>query len=100
VAERVLDEEFTYDDGSRIVVIAYRVPESDQYPSGIKYRFQYMTADGTTLLRYDNAPHHEAGNHHEHRGENDVEAVEFDSIADHYQQFRKKVEEIYEQRNT
>lgn len=100
MAERVLDEEFTYDDGSRIVVVAYRVPESDQYPSGLKYRLQYMAPDGTTLLRYDNAPHHDAGDHHERRDENDVESVEFDSIADHYQQFRKEVEKIHEQRNT
>lgn len=98
MVEPVLEDEFTYPDGCRVVVVAHRVPESEEYPSGIKYRFQYMDPGGKTLLRYDNAPHHDAGAHHEHRGEDTVNEVSYTSLADHYQQFRREVEEIYARR--
>ncbi|MFC6763568.1 toxin-antitoxin system TumE family protein [Natrinema soli] len=98
MAETLLDDEFTYDDGSRVVVTAHLVPESEEYPTGIKYRFQYMDAEGNTLLRFDNAPHHDVGNHHEHRDE-DIEAVAFESLTEHYQRFKHEVDTIYDQRN-
>ena len=44
-------------DGSRYEMVAWLVPVSEDLPEGLKYSFQYMDADGDTLLRYDNAPH-------------------------------------------
>jgi hypothetical protein len=44
-------------DGSRYEMVAWRVPVSEDFPQGLKYSFQYMDADGDTLLRYDNAPY-------------------------------------------
>ena len=38
----------TFDDGSRYEMIATGVPKSDEYPDGVKYRFQYMAEDGRT----------------------------------------------------
>jgi hypothetical protein len=37
-------------------MVAWQVPESEDYPEGLKYSFQYMDADGDTILRYDNSP--------------------------------------------
>jgi hypothetical protein len=54
---------------SSILEIALFASES---PSGIdvdKYRFQYMSADGQMIFRYDNAPHHPGMTsfpHHKH----------------------------------
>lgn len=94
MVELLFDDEFTYDDDSRVVVVAYRVPESATYPEGVKYRFQYMDATGNTLLRYDNA--HDQ--HDRHRG-NEVEEIEFESLADHYRRFRREADAIYDRRN-
>lgn len=93
MADLLLSEEYTHNDGSRVVVRAYRVPESEPHPKGIKYRFQYMTSDGRTLLRYDNAH----GAHDRHRS-GDVEEITFESLADHYRRFQREVEQIYDQR--
>lgn len=35
-------------------MVAWPVPESDAFPVGITYRFQYMDAAGDTLLRIAN----------------------------------------------
>lgn len=93
MAERLLDEEFTYDDGSRVVVVAYRVPESEHHPEGVKYRFQYMDENGTTLLRYD-----DAHDQHDRHRDGDVEAVTFTSLTTHYRRFRREVERIHDRR--
>lgn len=94
MVERLLDDEFTYPDGSRVAVVAYRVPESEAFPTGIKYRFQYMDEAGNTLLRYDNA--HDQ--HDRHRGD-EVEAIEFTTLAEHYRRFQREVEVIYDRRS-
>ncbi|WP_254547458.1 toxin-antitoxin system TumE family protein [Halomarina pelagica] len=70
------DNEFP--DGSRYEMRAWNVPESDDYPEGIKYRFQYTAADGATILRYDNSHYREGvGMHHRHTPEG-VEGIEFE----------------------
>jgi hypothetical protein len=55
----------TKDFGDRYAeVSAFRVPESNRYPEGIKYSMQYGNAAGETILRYDNFPDHpDAANH-------------------------------------
>ncbi len=45
----------------------------------LKYRYQYMNADGTMVFRYDNAPHHRnlaTFPHHKHVGEHVIESEE------------------------
>jgi hypothetical protein len=63
----IYEDPGTFDDGSRYEMIATAVPKSDDYPEGIKYRFQYMADDGRTLLRFDNFPDHPGvDRHHYH----------------------------------
>lgn len=73
-ATPLLRDDHTKPDGSRYEMVAWSVPESDAFPEGIKYCFQYMDADGDTLLRFDNAPHHtDVGHHRRHTPTGDVE---------------------------
>lgn len=80
-------------------MIAWKVPESDEHPGGLKYSFQYMDPDGNTLLRFDNAPYHlDIGRHHRHDAAGDIEALEYEGLPALIDQFQNEVEEIYEQR--
>ena len=80
-------------------MVAWQVPVSEDFPQGLKYSFQYMDADGDTLLRYDNAPYHlGVGRHHRHTPEGDVEELSFTSLADLVDAFQTEVNEIYERR--
>jgi len=86
-------------DGSRYEMVAWHVPVSDDFPRGLKYSFQYMDADGDTLLRFDNSPYHlEVDRHHRHTPEGDIEALEFTGLSDLIDQFHNEVTEIYERR--
>lgn len=86
-------------DGSRYEMVAWQVPVSEDFPQGLKYSFQYMDADGETLLRFDNAPYHEdVGRHHRHTPEGDVEALEYTGLPDLVDRFQNEVNEIYERR--
>jgi hypothetical protein len=63
----IYEDSGTFDDGSRYEMIATTVPKTDDYPEGIKYRFQYMAGAGRTLLRFDNFPNHPGvDRHHYH----------------------------------
>lgn len=53
--EVVLDRERETEDGHVLRVKALRVPESEKFPEGVKYRFHYGTKGGDTILRYDNS---------------------------------------------
>lgn len=87
-------------DGSEYELVAWQVPASEEFPEGLKYSFQYTSAGGETLLRFDNAPHHpDIGRHHRHPPDGDIEALEFTSLADLIDDFRTEVDDIYEQRN-
>jgi hypothetical protein len=73
-------------------VEAWSVPESDRYPEGVKYSFQYGKFDGDTVVRYDNFPDHpDAPNHHRHAEDGTVEGVEFDGLAPLYERFKSEV---------
>ncbi len=87
----VLD--ITKDFGERYAeVTAWRVPESDRYPKGIRYSMQYGNIAGETIVRYDNFPDHpEAARHHKHTPEGDVEDLEFDSLLELYDRFKHEV---------
>jgi hypothetical protein len=92
-AERLVS--VTRDFGDRYAeVSAYRVPESDRYPEGIKYSMQYGNAAGETVFRYDNFPDHpDASRHHKHRTDGAVEEVEFDGLRQLFERFKEEVRE-------
>ena len=83
----------TRDFGERYAeVTAWRVPKSARYPEGIRYSMQYGTADGGTIVRYDNFPDHPgADNHHRHTCDGRVEDVEFRGLRSHFERFKREV---------
>ena len=79
-------------------MVAWQVPESEDFPQGLKYSFQYMDADGDTLLRYDNAPYHlDIGRHHRHTPDGTITELEYAGLSDLVAKFQHEVTEIYEQ---
>lgn len=96
-AHAIFDDEDEFPEGDRYEAIAWSVPESPEYPHGIKYSFQYLGPDDEAILRYDNANDaHGVGRHHRHyRGE--VEGIEFEDVVSHYERFLEEVEHIHEQ---
>ena len=100
MATLLLDDEGVKPDGSRYELIAWAVPDSDEYPDGVKYSFQYMTADGDTLLRYDNAPHHrdDVGHHHRHTADGRIKPVEYPGLSSLRDRFEREVQQIHDER--
>jgi hypothetical protein len=95
----VYREEDEKPDGSRYEMVAWQVPVSEDFPQGVKYSFQYIDADGDTLLRYDNAPYHlDVGRNHRHTPAGDIEKLEFTGLSDLIDDFQTEVNEIYERR--
>jgi len=71
---------------------AWSVPESDRYPDGIKYSFQYGDRDGNTIIRYDNFPDHpDAAHHHKHTQNGTVRDVDFEGLFPLYERFKTEV---------
>ena len=92
-------EEDEKPNGSRYEMVAWQVPVSEDFPQGLKYSFQYMDADGDTLLRYDNAPYHlDVGRHHRHPPQGDITKLEFTGLSGLIEEFQNEVNEVYEQR--
>lgn len=91
---------FEFDDefpaGDRWAAIAWTVPESPEFPEGVKYSFQYLGPDDEAVLRYDNANDaHGVGRHHRHhRGA--VEGIEFEGLRPHLERFLEEVATIHE----
>lgn len=95
----VYREENEKPDGSRYEMVAWQVPVTEDYPEGLKYSFQYMDADGDTLLRFDNAPFHlDIGRHHRHNLDGDIESLEFTNLPHLIERFQNEVNTLYEQR--
>lgn len=82
--------------GDRWEAIAWAVPESERFPEGVKYSFQYVGPDDESVLRYDNANDaHGVGRHHRHyRG--DVEGLAFEGLRSHLERFLEEVERIHD----
>jgi hypothetical protein len=98
-ATEVFRDADTYPDGDRYRMKVLQVPQSDDYPLGLKYSFQYMAADGTTLLRFDNYPDHpNVSTHHQHTREG-AESIEYTTINDHITRFHEEMDEIHDQRH-
>jgi hypothetical protein len=90
----VYEDQETFVDGSRHEMVATAIPTSDDYPEGVKYRFQYMDEAGNTLLRFDNYPHHPGVNrHHYHTPDGVFDDIEFTGLSDHVQKFHDAVDD-------
>jgi len=89
----IYEDEETFADGSRYEMIATSVPESDDYPEGVKYRFQYMSEDGRTRLRFDNFPEHpNVDRHHYHTPDGVADDIEYTGLADHIRRFHAEID--------
>ena len=78
------DETSAYDDGTVARIRVLAVPESGQYPDGIKYAFHYSEAGADApIVRFDN--HH--GPHELHLGDRTFE-VEFPGLQALYGAWR------------
>ena len=95
-ATRVFEGDDEFPEGDRWEAIAWAVPESESFPAGVKYSFQYLGPDDEEILRYDNANDaHGVGRHHRHyRG--DVEGIDFESLRSHFERFLEEVATIHE----
>lgn len=90
----IYEDEETFDDGSRYEMIATAIPKSDDYPEGVKYRFQYMAEDGRTLLRFDNYPNHPGvDRHHSHTPTGVYDDIEYTDLKTHVQQFYNEIDD-------
>lgn len=78
----VVDETYI----KRVKVIA--VPQSEEFPEGIKYRMHYGTLAGETILRYDNSH----GVHERHDGDT-TEEFEYPGSQALYQRFISEIED-------
>jgi hypothetical protein len=84
----VLNRERETEDGQILRVKAMKVPESEKFPEGVKYRFHYGTKDGDTILRYDNSH----GVHERHTPES-LEEVDYPDggIVELYDRFLTEI---------
>lgn len=90
---RLFHADATFVDGTRYEMVATAVPQSDDYPEGIKYRFQYMDDNGETILRFDNVPEHpDAPRHHVHTPSGTVEPIDFEGLSAHIRAFEEAVD--------
>jgi len=54
-AKRYIYEEVSLGDGSSVFMIVWELPEPTwDRPHGYKYRLNYYTNEGVSLVRYDN----------------------------------------------
>lgn len=91
-ATLVLDKEERFPSGTYVEAVAYVIPESERYPEGVKYSFQYGTAEGDTVFRYDNFPDHpDVTAHHKHTRDGSVEPVAFDGLQALFNRFKTEV---------
>jgi len=96
-AKKVFEANDEFPTGDRWEAIAWEVPESEEFPEGVKYRFQYVGPADEELLRYDNSNDaHGVGGHHRHyRGA--VDGIGFEDLPSHIDKFLDEVETIHEQ---
>jgi hypothetical protein len=94
-ATQYANQKIKLPDGSLVSVVIWQLPEpSDEQPHGLKYRLNYCTADGATLIRYDNE---KGKGDHKHIG-NEQESYTFKGIGTLLDDFWRDVDEILEQR--
>lgn len=79
-AKQYANQKIRLPEGSIISVVIWEIPErSVERPHGFKYRLNYCTADGTTLVRYDNergkGDHKHIGDHEEPYQYRDIDTL-------------------------
>jgi hypothetical protein len=96
----LVDDEIELPDGSRVVIYGRR-SDPELYPSGYKYRFQYLGPDDTTILRYDNGdtPFAEGERHDRHHADKHEEIEFAGDVRSHLDRFQQEVTRIYNERN-
>lgn len=97
MAELILQKE-REQDGLRIVVEAWKVPESKDFPDGIKYSYQaYRRENGETVLRYDNHHRHAGSRDHKHvKGETEELGFTPETREDLQKLFQTFIDELEE----
>lgn len=75
-------------DNRIISVKLMRVPESEKFPEGVKYRLHYGTMDNETILRYDNS--HGV---HERHPPPEGKDIEFPGLEALYDRFIQEIQE-------
>jgi len=104
LAKRIIDERDKKTDGNGreyvIEAVAFKVPESEAFPSGLKYSFHANYLDEEKLiLRYDNANDFHAAKHHKHMIENENEITkplkkQPENIEQLYELFKEWIQKV------
>src|SRR5437868_1555899 len=94
-AREYANQKIKLPDGSLVSVVIWELPErSSERPHGFKYRLNFCTADGVTLIRYDN----ELGKgDHKHIADQQ-QPYKFTNIDTLLEDFWKDVDEILEKK--
>ena len=80
-------------------MVAWHVPVSEDFPNGRENTFQFMDADGDTLLRYDNSPYHlTVGRHLRHTPDGDITTLDFKGLSNLIHEFENEETEIHGRR--
>ncbi len=92
-AKEYANQKIRLSDGSIVSVVIWELPEkTEERPHGFKYRLNFSTADGITLVRYDN----ERGKgDHRHLAERE-ESYKFIDIETLLDDFWRDVDELLE----
>jgi len=95
-AKEYANQKIKFPDGSLVSIVIWLLPEpSDERPHSFKYRLNYCTADGATLIRYDN----ERGKgDHKHFADGKEDPYKFQDIDSLLNDFWRDVEEILEKK--
>lgn len=102
MVEKLVDYRENMDSNTIISVTVWKVPESQEFPEGIKYKLQaFDVRTEDTILRYDNHNDAHESRHHKHI-ENRTEKIENpfknketpQSILILIEKFEKEVEQI------
>jgi len=81
-------------DGSLVSVVIWLLPEAyTERPHGFKYRLNYCTANGATLVRYDNE---KGKGDHKHFSNGTEESYKFQDIDKLLDDFWRDIDEILE----
>ena len=60
----------------RIEASAWEVPSSDEFPNGLKYRFQALDMDENHIQRWDNTNDTHGPRHHKHLPDGEIEPIQ------------------------
>jgi hypothetical protein len=85
-------EKYTQRQSGYVGHVRMRRTDDDKYPSGWNYTLHYCTAEGETLLQYDNA--HEQIKDHERHVPDEVAMIEFSLMSTLLARFQREVDQL------